>query len=157
MNNDNNDNSRLVIVASYNFLTAREGKIGNCHPEKTRVDRSLSIRQYLLYYIKCLFTASYTLLSFQNNPGQVNICICVSYFHIFKRWDKAIQNQCKQYLHCICTVYNVWNITRCWAISAVAKFHYELGCGFMIQRVVLIFIISNRNHLLSWRSVKKLC
>ena len=123
-------------------------------PESTEGSRSGNINGiifnvYLLHHIHYV--------SFQNNPGPVNICTCVSYFHIFKRSDKASQNQCKSYVHCFCTVYNVWNITRCWAISAVAKFHYELGCGFMIQRLVLIFIISNPNQLLSWRSVKKLC
>ena len=33
-----------------------------------------------------------------------------------------------------------WNITRRQAISPVAKFHHVLGRGFMIQRVILIFI-----------------
>ena len=32
-----------------------------------------------------------------------------------------------------------WNITRRQAVSPVAKLHYVLGRGFMIQRVILIF------------------
>ena len=42
-----------------------------------------------------------------------------------------------------------WNITRRQAISPVAKFHHMLGCGFIIQRVILIFIkclSANQNH-----------
>ena len=33
-----------------------------------------------------------------------------------------------------------WNITRRQTISPVAKFLHVLGLGFMIQRVILIFI-----------------
>ena len=43
-----------------------------------------------------------------------------------------------------------WNITRRQAISSVAKFHHVLGRGFMIQRVLLIFIkclSANQNRL----------
>ena len=43
-----------------------------------------------------------------------------------------------------------WNITRRQAISPVAKFHHVLGRGFMIQRVILIFIkclSANQNQL----------
>ena len=43
-----------------------------------------------------------------------------------------------------------WNITRQQAISPVATFHHVLGCGFMIQRLILIFTIclsANQNQL----------
>ena len=43
-----------------------------------------------------------------------------------------------------------WNITHRQAISPVAKFHHVLGSGFMIQRVILIFIkciSANHNQL----------
>ena len=44
-----------------------------------------------------------------------------------------------------------WNITRRQAISAVGKFCHVLGRGFVIQRVIFIFIKSlsdNQNPLL---------
>ena len=44
-----------------------------------------------------------------------------------------------------------FNITRRQALTAVAKFHHVLGCGFTIQRVVLIFkecLTANQNQLL---------
>ena len=44
------------------------------------------------------------------------------------------------YAHKFCTVDIFWNITRRQAISPVAKFHHVLGRGFMIQRVILLFI-----------------
>ena len=37
-------------------------------------------------------------------------------------------------------IFKFWNITRRQPISPVATFHRVLGRGFMIQRVVLIFI-----------------
>ena len=45
-----------------------------------------------------------------------------------------------------------FNITRRQAISPVVNFHHALGRGFMIQRVILIFIkclSANRNQLFS--------
>ena len=49
-----------------------------------------------------------------------------------------------------------WNITRCQAISLVAKFHHVLGHGFMIQRVILIFInclTASQNQLFLHESI----
>ena len=54
------------------------------------------------------------------------------------------------YAHKFCTVDILWNITRRQAISPVAKFHHLLGHGFMIQRVIMIFIkclSANQNQL----------
>ena len=48
------------------------------------------------------------------------------------------------------SIFFFWNNTRRQAISPVVKFHHELGRGFMIQRVILIFIIflsANQNEL----------
>ena len=44
------------------------------------------------------------------------------------------------YAHKFCAVDIFWNITQRQAMSPVAKFRYVLGHGFMIQRVILIFI-----------------
>ena len=49
-----------------------------------------------------------------------------------------------------CAVDIFLNITRRQAITPVAKFRYLLGHGFMIQRVILIFIkchSANQNQL----------
>ena len=54
------------------------------------------------------------------------------------------------YEHKFCAVHIFFNITRRQAISPVAKFHHVLGTGFMIQRVILIFIkclSANQNQL----------
>ena len=43
-----------------------------------------------------------------------------------------------------------WKITRRQALSPVTKFHHVLGRGFMVKRVILIFIkclLSNHNRL----------
>ena len=54
------------------------------------------------------------------------------------------------YAHKFCAVDIFWNITRCQAISPVAKFRHVLGRGFIIQQVILIFIkfpSANQNQL----------
>ena len=54
------------------------------------------------------------------------------------------------YAHKFCAVFIFWNITRRQAISPVAKFYHVLGRGFIIQRVILIFInclSANQNQL----------
>ena len=55
------------------------------------------------------------------------------------------------YAHKFGAVDFFWNITRRQAILPVAKFQHVLGRGFMIQRVILIFIkclSANQNQLL---------
>ena len=42
--------------------------------------------------------------------------------------------------HILCAVDIFRNISGRQAISPVAKFHHVLGRGFMIQRVIMIFI-----------------
>ena len=39
-----------------------------------------------------------------------------------------------------CSVYIFWNFNRRQAMSPIAKFHHVVGRGFMIQRVIFIFI-----------------
>ena len=46
----------------------------------------------------------------------------------------------KLFVQEFCPVYIFWNISRRQAITPVAKFRHVLGRGFMIQRVILIFI-----------------
>ena len=46
----------------------------------------------------------------------------------------------KLFVQEFCPVYIFWNISRRQAITTVAKFRHVLGRGFMIQRVILIFI-----------------
>ena len=72
------------------MLTAREGNNGNCHPEKTNIDRgevevdidfrgvtiihvTLSCSKKLLYYIECFCKLIHRL--HQNNPGYVNVSV----------------------------------------------------------------------------------
>ena len=56
----------------------------------------------------------------------------------------------KLYAHKFCAVDIFWNIARRQAISSVPKFDHVLGCGFMIQLMILIFIkclSANQNRL----------
>ena len=67
----------------------------------------------------------------------------------------------KLYAHKFCAVDNFWNIARRQAISSVPKFHHVLGRGFMIQRMILLFIkclSANQNHLqVFYMKVKACC
>ena len=75
---------------------------------------------------------------FQNNPCQVNICVCISYSVNSNAHTTQVRIWGEPYTHKFCTVNIFLNITHCQAISPVAKFHHVLGRGFMIQREVFI-------------------
>ena len=51
-----------------------------------------------------------------------------------------VRIHCEPYAHKFCAVDIFFNITRRQALAPVAKSHHVLGRGFMIQRVILIFI-----------------
>ena len=151
--------------------------MGNCHPLKPMstsalpwatlvftgwqfpmliISRAVNIYIMLpssadsIYYISLNVSWVHCLhyIWFQNNPGQVNIWAGILY----------IMNSCQfesvgeLYMCKLCTIEIFWNIICCQIISlsTIAKFHNVLGCGFMIQWVILIFIkcfSSNQNQL----------
>ena len=79
--------------------------------------------------------------------GQVNIWVCISYSVNLN----ALRCQSESMRAKIRRSRFFFNITRRQAILPVAKFHHVLGRGFMIQRVILIFIkclSANQNQLL---------
>ena len=94
--------------------------MGNCHRNKTTVDRGEAKVDK----------------GFKNNPSQVNICGCISY----SVYSNAQVMPVRIYGE-ICAIDNFWNITCRQAISPVAKSHHVLGCGLMIQLVIVIFIL----------------
>ena len=55
---------------------------------------------------------------------------------LVRRQSESIVNSTRIF----CAVDIFWNIIRRQAISPVSKFHHVLRRGFMIQRVILIFI-----------------
>ena len=129
-------------------MTAREGYMENCHPDKTNVNlgfASVDIgfigvtsshnNHYIILNVNKIHRLHYAW--FQNHPGQVNIWVCISY-SLNSTTPGRIYGE--PYMHKFCAVNIFWNITRRQAISPVAKFHHVLGLGFMIQRVKLIFI-----------------
>ena len=87
---------------------------------------------------------------FQNNRGQVNICVCISYSVSSNPHTAPVRIYGEMYAHKFCAVEIFWNINSRQAISPVAKFHHMLGRGFRIQWVILIFIkclSANQNQL----------
>ena len=87
---------------------------------------------------------------FQNNPGQINISVCISYSLYSNAHTTPVRIYGEPYAHKFCAVYNFWNIDRRQAISPIATFHQVLGRGFLLQRVILIFIkclSANHNQL----------
>ena len=89
-------------------------------------------------------------VTFQNNPGQVNICLCISYSVYSNANTTLVRIYGEPYAHIFCAVDNFWNITHRLAISPVATSHDVLRRGFMIPQVILIFIkclSANQNQL----------
>ena len=67
---------------------------------------------------------------------------------------KPVKMYGEPYVHKFSTIDNFLNFTRRQAISPVVKFHHVMGRGFMIQRVILIFIkclSANQNQLFYMR------
>ena len=76
----------------------------------------------------------------KNNPGQVNVCVCISTSIHSNAHTTTVRIYGEPYAHKFCAVDIFWNISRRLAISPVAKFCHVLGRGLMTQRVILIFI-----------------
>ena len=74
---------------------------------------------------------------FQNNPGQVNICVCNSYSVYLNAHTTPVRIYGEPYAHKFCAVDNFWNITRRQAISTVIKFHHVLGRGIDFYQMSL--------------------
>ena len=64
---------------------------------------------------------------YQNNPGQVNIWVCISYSVNSNAHTTPIIIYGEPYANKFCGVYIFWNIIRRQVISPVAKFHHVLG------------------------------
>ena len=98
---------------------------------------TLSCSQYLLYYTECYLIIRYMhrlhYVWFQNNPGQVNVWVCLLYSLNSNAHTTPVRIYGELYTHKFCAVYIFW-------ISPVAKFHHVIGHGFTIQRVILIVI-----------------
>ena len=62
------------------ILTAGEGIMGNCHPEKTNVDRAVNN-----YYIILNVSVIKHVHRLHYNSGQMIICVCVWVLRIFNR------------------------------------------------------------------------
>ena len=130
--------------------------MGNCHPEKTNFDRgeaeayigfrgvtishvTLSCSQYLLYNTECYLIIRYMhrlhYVCFQNNPGQVNVGVCVSYSVNSNAHTTPVRIYGEPYAHKFSAV-DIFleyhpsssNITRCQVPSRVrAWFHDSAG------------------------------
>ena len=139
------------------IIDSREGYMGNRHPEKTNVDRGEAdfegwefpmwpSRAVNIYYI--IHRLHYAW--YQNNLGQVNICVCIKYSVYSNAHTTPVRIYGEPYAHKFCEVDIFWNINRRQAKPPVAKFYHVLGRGFMTQRVILIFIkllSANQNKL----------
>ena len=104
------------------------------------------------YYIILNFNQIHRLIYvwFRNNPGQVNILVCILYSVNSNAHMTPVRIYGELHTHKFCAVDIFFNITRRQAISPVAMFHHVLGRGFMIQRVILIFfkcLSANQNRL----------
>ena len=87
---------------------------------------------------------------FPNNPRQVDIRVCIAYSLNSNTQMTSIRIYGEPFAHKFCAVDIFFNITRRQALTHVAKSHQVLGRGFMIQRVILIFIkclSANQNQL----------
>ena len=79
---------------------------------------------------------------FQNNPGQVNIWVCILYSVNSNAYTTPVRIFGKPYAHKLCAVDIFWNVTHRQAISLLPS--------FMIQWAILIFIkclSTNQNQL----------
>ena len=92
---------------------------------------------YIIMNVNQIHHLHYHVL-FQNNPGQVNICSFILYFLHSNAQMLLVRIYSEPYVDKFCTVNVFFNITRRKAISQVAKFLHLIGCGSMIQRVILI-------------------
>ena len=61
-------------------------------------------------------------MSTQNNPGQVHICVCISYSVNSNAPTTPVRIYGEPYAHKFCVVDIFWNITRNHAISPPVKF-----------------------------------
>ena len=80
--------------------------------------------------------------------------ICISYFVYSNAHTTPVRIYGEPYANKFCAGDIFWNITRRQGISPVANFHHVPGRGFMIQRVIVIFIkylSSNQNQQFSWK------
>ena len=65
---------------------------------------------------------------YQNNPGQVKICVCISYSIYSNAHTTPVRIFGEPYTHKFCAVDIFWNITRCLVPSHVkAWFHDSAG------------------------------
>ena len=94
-----------------------------CYSDIHRIENMFILPMYGVYYI-----------------GQVNIWVCISYSVNWNAHMMPVRFYDELYAHKFGAVDFFWNITRRQAILPVTKFHHVLGRGFMIQRVILIFI-----------------
>ena len=105
-------------------MTAREGNTRNSHPEKTNVDRgeaevdtsfrgftisyvTVPSRAVNIYYIKLNVNFKNTsshFVWFQNNPGEVNICVCISYSVYSNALTTPVRIYGEPYAHKFCAV-----------------------------------------------------
>ena len=107
----------------------------------------------ILYWIKLNTSSTLRLVSKQSRSG--DIWVCFSYAVNSNAHTTPVRIYGEPYVHKFCAVDIFWNITRRQAISPVAKFHHVLGRGFIIQRVILIFIKRlSANHCLLVHSLK---
>ena len=67
-------------------------------------------------------------IRFQNNPGQVNIRVCILYSVNSNAYTTPVRIYGEPYAHKFCAVDIFWNITRCQVLSHVrAWFHDSVG------------------------------
>ena len=137
-------------------MTAREGNVGNCHPEKIHCrptqsqgwqwfSRGDNFQHYpLVQSIIIIITRVYWMLIKYITSGfktmQVK-WIFVLVFCILYIQTTPVRISGELYAHKFCAVDIFWNITRHQAISPIAKFHHSFGSGLIIQRVILILSI----------------
>ena len=100
--------------------------MGNCQPEKTNVDRGeADIGYYIILNVNLKIHCLHYVW-FQNNPGQVNIRVFITYSGIRRQLESMVNHTRLNYA-------NFWNTTRRQAISPVAKFHHVLGSDFIFS------------------------
>ena len=112
--------------------------MGNCHPEKTNVDRGeaevdIGFRGVtifiILYWMLIKLTSTLSTLRLVSKQSRSSEYLCLYFVLVYSN---------PHTMHKFCAVDNFLNITSRQAISLIATSHRVLGRGFLIPRVILI-------------------
>ena len=105
----------------------------------------------ILHWLLIQKTSTWSTLRLVSKQSRWSKKLCLYFvLRILNAHTTPVRIYGEPYSHKFCTVDNFWNITGRQATSPVATFQHVLGRGFMIPRVILIFIkclSANQNQL----------